>query len=144
MDGRVLVAYGMSLLPGLAPRSRAPQRQRPRAADEMVSVLVVIVAWAPVASLIAGARPGGVYPVVNAGGALVGTLDLGAVASQPELHDRLAGEVCRPVEALSVLGPHDRVVPERLPGLVLDQGRLVGVLPSRPGPATAPHRQRAS
>lgn len=96
----------------------------------MVRDLVVIPAWIPVASLVPGCRVGAVYPVLDTRGALVGTLDLAGLAERPELHDRLAGELCTPFEALSVLGPNDRVVPGRLPGVVVDQGRLIGILPS--------------
>ena len=134
----------MSLVSGLVPRSRTQPRQPQRAADAMVSDLVVVLAWTSVASLIPGCRPGAVYPVLDASGALVGTLDLGATARRPDLHDRLAGDVCTPVDARSVLGPQDRVVPERLPGLVLDQGRLIGILPGHPVPAPAVPQRRAS
>ncbi|WP_019875292.1 hypothetical protein [Sporichthya polymorpha] len=114
------------------PRPRAAITSYPRAVDAMISALRVVPSWTPVASLVSGARRGAVYPVIDAQGALVGTVDLVELTTRPESHDLLVGAVCRPVEALSVLGPQDRVVPERLPGLVIADGRLVGILPGLP------------
>lgn len=126
------------------PRSRPRSKSEPRAADTMVCAFRVVAAWMPVAALLPGARPGAVYPVLDTRGALVGTLDLVELTARPEFHDSLAGEVCRPVEALSVLAPQDRVVPDRLPGLVLEGGRLIGILPVRPGRSPSPPRRKSS
>lgn len=123
------------------PRPRPSHKPRPRAADTMVRAFRVVPAWTPVADLLPGARPGAVYPVLDARGALMGTLDLAELTTLPELHGRLAGEVCRPVDAQSVLAPQDRVVPDRLPGLVLEHGRLIGILPADPARTSHPRRK---
>lgn len=134
----------MNLPLSRVPRPRPSSRSHPRAADTMVCAFRVVPAWTPVADLLPGARPGAVYPVLDARGTLVGTLDLAELTGRPELHDRLAGEVCRPVEAMSVLAPQDRVVPDRLPGVVLEDGRLIGLLPVRPRRSTSHPRRKAS
>lgn len=134
----------MNLALGRATRSRSAQKSYPRAADAMVRALRVVPSWTPVATLLPGARRGAVYPVLDASGALVGTLDLGELACRPDLHDALAGEVCRPARPRSVLGPEDRVVPHALPGLVVDDGRLIGILPALPSRPSVPPPRRAS
>lgn len=134
----------MNLTRNLVPRPRAPHKSLPRAADTMVCACRVVPAWTPVADLLLGARPGAVYPVLDARGILVGTLDLAELTTRPELHGRLAGEVCQPVDLLSVLAPQDRVLPDRLPGLVLEDGRLIGILPTRPSRSTSHPRGKAS
>ena len=132
----------MSLSLSRVPRPRPSHKSHPRAGDSMVGAFRVVPAWTPVAALLPGARRGAVYPVLDAGGALVGILDLVELAARPELHDLLAGEVCQPVSAMSVLAPQDRVVPDRLPALVLVDGRLIGILPVRPvQPSTHPRRK---
>jgi hypothetical protein len=135
----------MNLVRGRVARSRSALTTYPRAADAMVRALRVVPSWTPVATLLPGARRGAVYPVLDASGALVGILDFVEVAARPDLHDCLAGEVCRPAHAMSVLGPEDRVGPDAVPGLVVDCGRLIGILPARPGrssvlPAVPPAR----
>lgn len=132
----------MNLTLSRVPRPRPSHKSHPRAADSMVCAVRVVPSWTPVADLLPGARPGAVYPVLDARGALVGTLDLAELTTRPELHGRLAGEVCRPVDALSVLAPQDRVVPDRLPGLVLEDGRLIGILPACAG--RIPHPRMTS
>lgn len=134
----------MNLSLGRATRPRPPRTSYPRAADQMICTVRVVPSWTPVAALLPGARRGAVYPVLDASGALLGALDLGELAAQPELHDCLAGEVCRPAPAMSVLGPEDPVIPDALPGLVVDRGRLIGILPAPPQRSRIPAQRTAS
>jgi hypothetical protein len=79
--------------------------------------VLVVLAWRPVASLLTGGHARGAYPVLESDGTVVGVLDLAELASRPDLHDRLAAQVCAPATPAHPL----------LQNLVLDNGRLVGV-----------------
>lgn len=85
-----------------SPRSSAARgrfRHQPERSGRTIGGdLVVVPAWIGVAKLISGPWVSGRYPVLDARGALVGLIDLPSVAGRPELHDRLAGEVCTPLD----------------------------------------------
>ena len=106
---------------GSTPRTALPE-QRTRRGQGMVADLVVVPSWFGVSSFVCGPWVSGRYPVVDPRGVLVGILDLAALAARPELHDRLAGEVCVPL-----VGDLD-------PGLVVEDGRLIGAGPGPPAP----------
>jgi hypothetical protein len=98
-------------------RSTTLPAQRVPAADVPEPDVLVVLAWRPVASLLTGGHARGAYPVLESDGTVVGVLDLAELASRPDLHDRLAAQVCAPATPAHPL----------LQNLVLDNGRLVGV-----------------
>lgn len=115
MNGRARFTDGSRLRGTARP---AACEQSTHAADAMERC-VVVPSWIAVASLVAGSRTTGRYPVLDAHGVLVGTLDLAVLAGRPELHDRLAGEVCLPLDG------------QVNSSLVVGNGRLFGALGRR-------------
>lgn len=117
-------------LPGRSPR--------PRVADVMQRDVVVIPAWTTVDAITF--RAGSLrraYPVVDVSGAPIGVLDPAALGDLSACSGVTAAEMCIPLRGLHVLSP-DEQAPEdaqssptdHLPSLVVENGRLVGVLPA--------------